>query len=112
MSRLTYPCCLSSRITHYQGIIRNVTGDDGSCTNHGIFSNCVATNHCSIGTYTGTFFNQSIFEFILADNGTSGIDYIGEDGTGSKEDIIFANNTCIKRYIILDFYIPPQTNSW
>src|SRR6266496_2951427 len=48
---------------------------------------------------------------MLAHNGTSGIDNIGEYAGRTKKNIILTCDACIKRDIVLHFYIIAQYNA-
>jgi len=97
------PTDLFCRDTDHQRIGFDISVDDRTGADKGIFTDGDTADDCSIGTDGTAFFQKGLFKFILALNKCSGVDDIGKNHGWTKKDIIFYLDTLIDADVVLDF---------
>jgi hypothetical protein len=104
----THPTDLTRGTTNNKRIRWYRFGNHSTGTDKGIGADFVAANDGGIGTDggTATYIGGAIFRLTI--DGAAWIDYVRKHHRRTKKNIVFANNTFVKRYVILHLYIAAQ----
>src|SRR5690606_2670123 len=101
MSRFAHPPGLSCRISHNQGIVRYLPGNNSACSDESVLANVVAADDGSIRADGSTFSNMSACVLRSPVNGTPWIDDICEHHRRPQKYIVIAGDTRVNRHVVL-----------
>ena len=108
MTVLAHPTDVPRRVTHHEGIRRDVPRHHRARSNHGVGADRMSANNRRIGPDRGAPFDTRRTELILARHGTARIDDVREHAAGPEEDIVLAGHARVDRDVVLHLHAIAQ----
>ena len=104
MATFANPADTSCRDTSHEGIVGHIVCDNSSGSNQCTTTDIVSTDNSTVGTERCSLFDSCFGVDAMHWEVGAGCCNVGEDATGTAEDVIFDGDTLIDRYVVLYAY--------
>ncbi len=98
----TGPAHLASGVPDHQGVVGNISGDDGRGADETIASEGDSAQYGGVGTDGGPFSHDGRLELKASIDVASGSGDVGKDRRGSAKDVVLQDDAVVDRDVVLD----------
>ena len=105
---LTHPTDLSSGVANHQGVVMDIFGHDGTCTDECVTADGMAADDSAVGAKGGAALDEGGTDLVHFADFCSWVVDVREDHRRPAEDAVFEGDAFIDADVILDFAFVPD----